>query len=659
MVAVARRRYVKRGLIESIDFTNYHSAPVRITVSLRLGADFADIFEVRGIPRSAQGHTVQAQVHDGGRTVAFTSGLPAGGKADPHRAITFSSDRSPNTYSEEVVTSPLNGISLPEVVLHYDLELPPHQPVAIYLQIVPQPGESIGGLTAPAPSTQESFSNEIDEALQLFSRWQQDCTRLETDSYPLARVYGTGVLDLRSLMQQEPHGLIVTAGLPWYFTLFGRDSLITALETLSLNPTIAVDTLRVLAAYQATEYDDWRDSEPGKILHELRRGDMTLSGEMPHSPYYGSVDSTPLFILLFAETLKWLPSADLFRELWPNVQAALNWAEQYGDMDRDGYIKFKRRSPKGILHQGWKDSDESMGGYAGPYPPQPLALVEVQGYYYAALISLSEALLRFGDPSHHKLAEELQTRAARLKDQFNRDFWWEEEGFFVQALDANNNQVRNISSNVGHCLWNGIVNEDKAARVVERLMRPDMISGWGLRTISGIDPTYNPMSYHNGSVWPHDNALAIAGLRRYGFVSEAAALASQLFDASATFEDYRLPELYCGFPRGHGADQESAPAAYPVSCSPQAWAAGAPMLVIQSLLDLKPDAASRTLSLSPFLPATIHTLTLQGLTVGHTRLDLTVRRDQAGAHIVTHRQHDLKPDDEITVTVLKPPRSGE
>ena len=655
-VGITRRRYIRRGLVESLEFINYHSSPVRILVSLRLGADFVDIFEVRGIRRGVHGHDVKAEITDEGRTVNFQSVLPAEGHADLMRHLSFECDRKPDNFEELMVTNALNELVIPEILLSYALELKPHEPVTLHLKAMPEPEQVVGGLAHKRGNVRPegTFAGEVAKARRIFTKWQEECTTIETDSYALSKTIETSVLDLRSLMQQEPEGLVVTAGLPWYFTLFGRDSLITAMQCLCLNPQIAIDTLRTLAAYQATEFDDWRDSEPGKILHELRRGDMTLNNEMPHSPYYGSVDSTLLFIQCFADTLKWVNDKSLFEELWPNIERALQWAEQYGDLDGDGYIEFRLRSKRGILHQGWKDSDESMGGSVGPRPEPPVALVEVQGYYYAALLGLAETLRRYAPEDADKMAraEQLEVRAVRLKEQFNRDFWWEEEGFFAQALDGRKRQVRNVTSNIGHCLWSGIVDEEKARSAVQRLMQPDMRSGWGIRTISMDDPTYNPMSYHNGSIWPHDNSLAVAGLRRYGYLEETMVLAQEIFDAAATFEDYRLPELYCGFRRGEADERESAPAAYPVSCSPQAWAAGTPILLLQSLLGLQADAFAGNISISPVIPTGAHDLTLSGVRVGDSRLLLCVQRDRVTGNInFSYDQQTPEGQEPVTVNL--------
>jgi glycogen debranching enzyme len=649
-VGITRQRFIKGGLVESLEFVNYHATPVKLAVELRLGADFWDIFEVRGFPRENPGYQVEATILGEGQAVTFKS-FPTAGNSGTARSLAFECSHRADRYELLKAIHPLSQVELPEVVLHYDLELLPHRPFALEMTLIPDPAQAGNGNPQKPLAAREAldFTAEVARMRQVFSGWQQDCTQVQTGDYVLDKIFEIATLDLRSLMQQQPQGLVVTAGLPWYFTLFGRDSLITALETLSLNPQIAVDTLRGLAAYQATEFNDWRDSEPGKILHELRLGDMTLSGEMPHGPYYGSVDSTLLFILCFAETLKWREDAAFFAELWPAVERGLKWAEEYGDIDRDGYIEFSRRSKRGILHQGWKDSDESMGGSIGPRPSLPIALVEVQGYYYAALVAVAETLRHFGDTSQKELATQLEARAARLKANFNRDFWWPEEGFFAQALDGQKKPVRNVTSNPGHCLWSGIVDEAKAGPLVARLMRPDMLSGWGLRTMSTLDPTYNPMSYHNGSVWPHDNALIVAGLRRYGFQAEALKVATQLFEAAATFPGYRLPELYCGFAREETLHRSNAPAAYPVSCSPQAWAAGTPALLLQSLLGLEVNLYRKTVHLAPILPDMLKELRLGGLRVGHHRIDLIFTKDSSNGLVNLTQSQVPANNQELTI----------
>ena len=657
-IGIARRRYIQRGLVESLEFTNYYPTDVDVMATIKLGADFLDMFEVRGMPRPTSGHIVSIETRrsETGTSVLFRSrpiraDLPGG-----VHTMLFLCDVTPESWEEITEPNRLTGTPMPEIALHYKLHIAPRQMVALHLRAMPEPANE--GEIAAAPVT--SFRQQVAAARRVFTEWEEACTRITTDSYVLNRILETSMLDLRSLMQQEPQGLVVTAGLPWYFTLFGRDSIITALETLMLNPQIAVDTLRALAAYQATEVDDWRDSEPGKILHELRRGDMALAGEVPHSPYYGSVDSTLLYMMLFAETVKWTNSQALFDELWGSVRKALDWAWHWGDADGDGYVEFSTRSDRGIRHQGWKDSDESLGGTIGPRPKPPIALVEVQGYYYAALTGVAEALRCYGSGVEEQtkggLAGKLEKQAAGLKAQFNRDYWSEATGFYVHALDGSKAQVPDVTSNVGHCLWTGIIDEARAAQVVAKLMQPDMLSGWGVRTISTEDVTYNPMSYHNGSIWPHDNAILVAGLRRYNFGAEMLQVATEILDAAATFEGYRLPELYCGFARGEGIERESAPAAYPVSCSPQAWAAGSSVMMLQALLGVDIDVEAGTLGSSPVLPHGVTSVQLQGMKMAGDLLDVDIRVE--GSEGVTHLTHKVTPASSMVVAGSGP-KAGE
>ncbi len=649
-ISIIRKRQVQDGLVEQLKFTNFHAEPLSLDFSLKVSADFADIFEVRGYPRHLEGTASKAEVKNNGQRLEFRSTPVKAGVAV--RTLTFESSLVPASYEVHELVSPLNDLTFPQVALHYQLELETGQAVTLNLVARPGQGQATGD---SADLDSAGFAARVRQAHATFEQWEQDCTQVETNDYLFNRFMRTSQLDLRSLLQRSGDYMVMTAGLPWYFSFFGRDSLVASIQTLSLNVNIAKDTLQALARYQGQEFNDWRDEEPGKILHELRRGDMTLSGEMPHGPYYGSVDSTLLFIWCYALTLQWTGDQEFFKELWPKVERGLDWAKNYGDQDGDGFIEFNRRSERGILHQGWKDSDESMGGSLGPRPAGPIALVEVQGYYYAALAETAKVLRRFGDAAQQARAQSLADQAARLKEQFNQKFWWPEENFFAQALDGQKAQVRNITSNPGHCLWSGIVDEDKAAQVAARLMQPDMLSGWGIRTINTLDPTYNPMSYHNGSIWPHDNSLIAAGLRRYGFDREALTLIEQLLDAATTFPDSRLPELYCGFPRVEDGIEEAAPAAYPVSCSPQAWAAGSGPLLLQTLLGLQPDADTLGVAARPVLPAKVDHLTLQGLKIGNRRINLAFQRDAKTGEIRTlSTQSEASPTNRINELQINP-----
>jgi glycogen debranching enzyme len=385
-------------------------------------------------------------------------------------------------------------------------------------------------------------------------------------------------------------------------------------------PDLAVAALRFLAHYQGRKVDDFTDEEPGRILHELRRGELAALGIIPHRPYYGSIDATPLFIILLAETVRWTGDTGLAAELFENATRAVEWIEKYGDKDGDGYVEYLTRSPRGIKHQGWKDSEAPILDEDGRPVEPPIALAEVQAYVYAAYQAYADLLDWLGRPG----AAEFRARAAELSRRFNRDFWVEDGGFFAVALDASKRPVRTLASNAGHCLWAGIVDRDRALTLAERLLQEDMLSGWGLRTLSSRVPGFNPMSYHNGSVWPHDNSLIAAGLKRYGLSEQANLVISQVFDAAQTFRYLRLPELFCGFTRDRR--YYSAPAEYPLSSSPQAWAAGTALSFCQTILGIRPDGVRDRLDLNPTLPPWLNEVMVRRLRVGRAELDLRFRR---------------------------------
>ena len=412
----------------------------------------------------------------------------------------------------------------------------------------------------------------------------------------------------------------MAAGIPWFATLFGRDSLIAALETVAFIPTLAVATLEVLARLQATKDDPWHDAEPGKILHELRTGEMALAGETPHDAYYGSVDSTPLWLILLGEAHAWTGDDGLLDRLWPNALAALDWIERSGDLDGDGFVEYERRSRLGLLNQGWKDSGDSIRHTDGRPAEGPIALAEVQGYAYAARRAMARLARHRGETD---LAARLEVDAETLMTRFDEAFWMPEARFYAIALDGEKRQVGCIASNAGQALWTGIVPAERAARVTERLLETDMFSGWGVRTFASGQPGYNPVGYHTGSIWPHDNALIAAGLKANGAADGANLLAGRLIEAAQWFPDLRLPELFCGFDR----TEVGAPVAYPVACSPQAWSAAAPFYLLHTMLGLRANASARRLELiRPTLPDWLTKLTITGLPVGDDSVDLLVHR---------------------------------
>jgi glycogen debranching enzyme len=451
--------------------------------------------------------------------------------------------------------------------------------------------------------------------------WMQRAPVLESSWDKLGHIYWRSLVDLAALRfypDISPEASLPAAGLPWFMALFGRDSVITSFQSLPFTPELAETTLRVLADQQGKEVDDFRDEEPGKILHELRVGELTHFGERPHSPYYGTADATPLWLVLLDETERWTGNADLVRELEPNARAALAWIDEFGDRDGDGYVEYERRNTEtGLENQCWKDSWNSILFADGTNSKLPRATCEIQGYVYDAKRRCARlARELWGDPD---FADQLETEAQELRARFNRDFWIPGREFFALALDGDKRKVDSLTSNIGHLLWSGIVDEEKAEAVAQHLMSERMFSGWGVRTMAEGEGGYNPIEYHNGTVWPHDNSFIAAGLRRYGYAEDAARIGYALLEA-ATYFDWRLPEVFAGYPRS----LTSFPVEYPTASSPQAWATGTPLLLLRVMLGLEPDGDR--LASEPVLPPEIDELALRGIQGRWKDADVTARR---------------------------------
>jgi glycogen debranching enzyme len=462
------------------------------------------------------------------------------------------------------------------------------------------------------------FTTFISRSGDPVTEWREQMARLESDSHDIELIYGVSKKDLAALRIPTRAGdekaILPAAGLPWFLTLFGRDTIITAYQTLTIGPSLARGTLVELAAFQGTECNDFRDEEPGKILHEVRTGELTQLGLRPHNPYYGTADATPLWLILLSEYWRWTADDQLVHSMRDNVSAALDWIDLYGDRDGDGYVEYQTRSPQGLGNQCWRDSWDGVLYSDGSMPPLPIATCEIQGYVYDAKMRVAE--LSDGPLDNPALARTLRDEAEQLRVRFNEDFWIDRRGgYYALGLDGDKRAIDSMTSDMGHLLWSGIVPEDRAAILVEQLMSDQLFSGWGIRTLATTDEAYYPIGYHRGTVWPHDTSLVVMGMARYGYRDEANRVSMAQLDA-ATYSNHRLPEAFSGYDRSYS----SFPIPYPTACSPQAWATGAPLLYLRSMLGLEPAAGEVTLD--PVVPEEIGRVAVKGQKAFGTRWDI-------------------------------------
>jgi glycogen debranching enzyme len=599
-VAIQRSKTLLGNVLyERLHLHNYGQQPLRIELEILFTTDFADIFELRGTERLRRGE-VSAPIVESG-----CIRLPYKG---------------------------LDGIQR-ETVLVFS-PAPRHLGAtnALFQWELGTGGESILEIRAECNigkvlSSPHTYASALATIRTERRSWNEQFPVLYSDNENFNDWLNRSLQDLALLRTAGEHGSYVYAGIPWFATIFGRDGLITALETLAFAPELAAGTLRTLAALQGQGYNAERDEEPGKILHEMRHGEMAVLGEVPFGRYYGSVDATPLFLLLLAEYADRTGDLALVRELWPAAIAAMKWIDTDADPDRDGYIEYARRTARGLINQGWKDSHDAIFHADGTLAEAPIALAEVQAYVYAARRGLARLARRL-----ERTAEAItwDAQASLLCERFNRDFWLSEEDTYALALDGHKRPCRVVSSNAGHCLFGGLATEDRASRLIGRLLRDDVFCGWGIRTLSAQAPRYNPMSYHNGSVWPHDNALIAAGFARYGASDRAGQLLTGLFDAALAISDRRLPELFCGFSR----QLHQHPVPYPVACKPQAWAAGSVFMILQAMLGLSIDAWGRRVTFDQaVLPPWINRLDIRGLRVCDARIDFSITQGRWGAAV--------------------------
>ncbi|MEQ9236797.1 amylo-alpha-1,6-glucosidase [Coleofasciculus sp. E2-BRE-01] len=627
-IGIQRNIVLQGGLFEDLKITNYSTQPVEFELSLSFDADFADLFQIRGYLRQQIG-TLMRQV------------IPQEDNA---------LDCDIQSLVEETGELTLAYQGLDQVLMESRIQFYHHQPdefrgyTAIWrLELNSHETQKFGYRLQPfvdnRPASVVNAPTTLKQAIAAEAMeerdWREGVTRIRTDNRVLNQIIERAEQDIYLLGQTFGKGKILCAGIPWFSTLFGRDSLIAATQTLILDPGIARQTLITLAEYQGKVDDEWREEEPGKILHELRLGEMARCGELPHTPYYGTVDATPLWLMLYADYYAWTYDQELLDRLWDNALAAMDWIDRR--CQQTGYISYECKSKGGLRNQGWKDSGDCIVDAKGKLAEGAITLAEVQGYVYAAKMRLSQ-LAR--SKKQLDLAERWHEEAQALKTRFNRDFWLPDRGYCALALDGKGKPVDSITSNPGHCLGLDILSKDKAHNVAERLQAPDMFSGWGIRTLSSLSPAYNPMGYHLGSVWHHDNGMIIAGLRSLGLVDQALEVAQGIIDMTVQQPYYRPPELFCGYER----TPNSTPVRYPVACSPQAWATGTIFQLLQVMVNLVPDTPRNCLRIvHPTLPESVQYLSLQNLKIGQTVLDLEFERSSgATACRVVRKRGNLR-----------------
>jgi glycogen debranching enzyme len=613
------------GLYDIIQIQNFHSERAHLVIEITYDSDFMDIFQVRGVIRGKSGRYFEPLITETQMTFVYE------GLDDRVRTTALSFSPTPARISGHTT--------------RWELDLEPRGRAQINAAIVTQilskdslPSSFSDSSTLPLWMSDQKKLEAHEEELHLgVISWEKDCTKFNSNNELFNRMLCTSLQDFYSLQIPEGANKTIAAGVPWFAALFGRDSLISSFQTLALNPSLARGTIRSLAERRGREDCADNDEQPGKILHELRSGEMSATGEVAFGKNYGSVDATPLFIILLDEYFHWTGDLELLEEMRSPLSSAVNWLIEYGDLDGDGLIEYRRKTERGLLNQGWKDSGDAMAHADGTLAQAPIALVEVQGYAADAFRRAAALTRLLGDPNR---ADLLMARSNDLIQKLEQSFWLAKDGYYAMALDRDKRPLAVMSSNPGHLLFTHTVNDQRARDVMKKLMERSLFSGWGIRTLSNEELTYNPMSYHRGSVWPHDNSLIAFGMAGYGYQQEASAILSALFEASLHFREYRLPELFCGNPR-HRSDE---PVHYPVSCSPQAWASGTAILILTALLGLKPDVSKRELKIvNPRLPDFLTFLEVRDLHVGNSWLDLDFLRqgDKTSCRIVGRRGSEL------------------
>jgi glycogen debranching enzyme len=592
-------------LHEQLDIQYFGYETVEFPLTMRFRAGFQDVFAIRGLLRDVKGKLFKPVWKD--------------------KCLVFSYEGGDNVRRSLAIHFHPLPAEVKGNTVRFDISLKPNENRQIRISLAIAESEEQPNRLFAQTSVYRDLHAVSQSIKASAEQWLKRETDFRSDSLLLNRVMRRSLMDLHMLKTSISGDEFFAAGVPWYVTLFGRDCLITSLQTLTFWSDTAAATLRLLARYQGRQVSDWRDEQPGKILHELRVGELARMNKIPHTPYYGTIDATPLFLILMSRYARWTGDLDLFQELRTPVERALHWIDEYGDIAGDGYVSYLGNKKKGLINQGWKDAVDAVVTEDGRFGEPPIALVEVQGYVYMAKMEIADLYERIGEREH---ATHLRAEARALCARFNRDFWIEAEGCYAMALEAGHQPCRVMSSNPGQALWTGIIEEDKAGHVVHRLMRPDLFNGWGIRTLSCKERRYNPMGYHLGTVWPHDNSLIAAGFRRYGYDEEATRIFVGLLEAAMEFEDYRLPELFTGF----GREEYGQPVRYPVACHPQAWAAGSIPFLVETFMGLAPDAFNKRLKIvRPYLPDFINQVEFRHLRVGQALVDLRFERRRDGS----------------------------
>jgi glycogen debranching enzyme len=589
---VLRSRFLwKNSCYEEIVFVNHGLFDLHVPFRLSFGADFADIFEVRGMHRKARGRVLPPEVEESSIRLAYE------GLDGLMRQTRIAWTNPPN--------------SAGDCQLLYQIFLKPKERASFHFEI---------SCEARASDHPVNYPQALRAARQEQMSVAGAFPRISSSNSRLTDWMNRSIADVQTMMLGNPENNYPYAGIPWFGTVFGRDGIITALQSLWLCPEMARGVLQCLAANQATRVDAAAEAEPGKILHEMRQGEMAALGEVPFGRYYGSVDSTPLFIMLAGAYYDRTADSEFIQQLWPHIERALTWIEKFGDADGDCFVEYRRRGADGLVQQGWKDSNDSIFHSDGSLADAPIALCEVQGYVYAAKLAAARLCRLTGSAAK---SAELEVEAENLRQQFEEQFWCEELSTYALALDRHKRRCEVRTSNAGHCLFTGIVCPQRAQRVAQTLFQPESFNGWGVRTVASSEARYNPLSYHNGSIWPHDNSLVASGLARYGFKKMAGQMFMSLLDLSSMVDLHRLPELFCGTDRRKG----EGPTLYPVACSPQAWAAAAPLLMLQACLGISIDAARKRIVFdNPYLPHGIPTLAIRNLRCGGISVDMLLER---------------------------------